>query len=445
MTPGRTKVNVQLAVRNGRGLSELPGLHETNLRRDVGLKIEQIGSEYYFVLIGCDLNLQDDWTAKHDISPFGVFSLVQDCRATWMHKVVNFAEEVLSPRGMRRAFPFKDDWDHASRDDAWLRQICAPLAVAGAKLFHSLFRSGADPRMDRLAAKLRELSRTRELIITITSNDFFIPWGLLYTHPDESDDLAVDGSNFRWEGFWGYRHIIEHNPEYSTLPWDLKPSADGRLVTSFNIDDRIDAQLNVACIQPQRTFFQSLLGWGIIERTKKSEFIGAIASDDFADQIVYFCCHGVGSGDPGRVSAALAQLTLSDDDPITATDIDYHMSGHEFHSHPIVFINACQNGQMTTLFYQTVAKMLLKKGASGLIGAQIDMPAVFAAEFAQRFFSGFFSRRGKNRILIGPLLRSTTRELLQEHKNPLGLAYSLYRGMDCFIAWGDTREPPSPS
>ena len=90
---------------------------------------------------------------------------------------------------------------------------------------------------------------------------------------------------------------------------------------------------------------------------------------------------------------------------------------------------------MTTLFYQTVAERLLKKKASGLIGAQIDMPAIFAAEFAQQFFAGFFARQGEDRILIGPVLQAITRELLLKHKNPLGLAYSLYRGMDCFIDW----------
>ena len=326
MVNTRENLDLELAVRNEGGLRKQEGLYESNLQRDVHLKIERVNSEcYYIVLSGPLLRPEEDWTAKLSASTMSNFALVQSCRTTWMKKVVDMEKVVDTQMGEKRLFPFRDSWDHSDKDAAGLREAFAELALAGDTLFYNLFIADADPRMKRLATKLQELTKSQELNISITSDEFFIPWSLLYTHPQEGETLAVSGENFHWEGFWGYRHIIEHNLEQSGRPKALAPGADGRLVTSFNIDNRIDEQLNVKCIQPQRMFFENLPGLGIIERTKRSEFIEAIVSNEFADQIVYFCCHGKGSNDPTQVSAELAGLTLSDDTPITAADIEYHL------------------------------------------------------------------------------------------------------------------------
>lgn len=85
----------------------------------------------------------------------------------------------------------------------------ALLALAGEELFFQLFESGNDPSLRRIGKRLREVSAERECILTMTSDAFFIPWGMIYTHP--RGKLNSKGTNFEWQGFWGYRHIIEHN------------------------------------------------------------------------------------------------------------------------------------------------------------------------------------------------------------------------------------------
>ena len=69
-------------------------------------------------------------------------------------------------------------------------------------------------------------------------------------------------------------------------------------------------------------------------------------------------------------------------------DIAYSLGSRDLEWNPLVLLNACQGGQMTTLFYKTLAATLLERKAVGLVGPQIDMPAVFAAEFRARIAGG---------------------------------------------------------
>ena len=39
---------------------------------------------------------------------------------------------------------------------------------------------------------------------------------------------------------------------------------------------------------------------------------------------------------------------------------------------------------------------------------------------------------------MGPLMREVNRAMWDTRNNPLGLVYSLYRGVDCFIDWPKT-------
>jgi hypothetical protein len=274
-------------------------------------------------------------------------------------------------------------------------------------------------------------------MLTVTSDSFFVPWGMLYVHPGPKDRLRPDGKDFRWEGFLGYQHIIEHNTEFAELTTAIQPEAGNRLAASVNFDERIDDSLKVQCIGPQLEFLQNHARLRVTLRRRKDELRQALMSDSFADRILYFCCHGIGgtNTEADLVNLRGAQITLTDDEPITDEDLAYWLRDRQLHSHPVVFINACQGGQLTTLFYQTLAAEFLKRKAIAVLGAQIDLPAVFACAYAHRFFEQFLSGGPQQRVRIGPLLQHLNREFLAKHCNPLGLVYSLYRGMDCFVDW----------
>jgi hypothetical protein len=234
--------------------------------------------------------------------------------------------------------------------------------------------------LDEIAAILRQSTIETEMVLTITSDFFFVPWGMLYTHPVLNEELASDGSNFKWEGFWGYRHVVEHNTKIIGLENIIFPDSSG-LLTSINIDENIDTQLQVDSIKVQRAFFDELHKLKAIrreERTKRDQLQKAFEQEDFSDRILYFYCHGVGADGVAGPNLDDASIQLTDRLAITGSDIALWRKTRDFKSRPLVFINACQGGQMTTMFYETMSAKFLEHQAIGLIGSQIDIPAPFA-------------------------------------------------------------------
>jgi hypothetical protein len=440
MSPPGQELPLNRLVSNSNGLASVGGLLEDNLSRNGHLRIRgqftaEKGQQFWLYGAGDDLfPARESWEADVPLSPNDVFGHVEDCRKVWSQEIViGFKETVPNPEGgVRPAFPFQERFDLKSRPEL-LKSAFPKLAVAGSNLFSLLFECDGGGDLKRVAQRLREGCQRGALTLLVTSDVFFIPWTMIYVHPEKGVELAPDGSNFKKEGFWGYQHIIEHNTVQVSLPTELKPDSAGKIHASINIDDTIDNDLGVPCIAPQLKFFQEHAGLDAVVRRKKLELETALRQANFADQIVYFCCHGSGADEGGAASLKQSRLALSDSKEITSADLKVWRSGRGLASNPLVFINACQGGQMTTLFYKTIAAEFLRQNAMALIGGQIDMPAVFAAEYARRLFATFLDGSSGNRIRLGPLMRDLAQEFVNDHNNPLGLAYSLYRGADCFV------------
>ncbi|MEP6767761.1 MAG: CHAT domain-containing protein, partial [Acidobacteriota bacterium] len=88
---------------------------------------------------------------------------------------------------------------------------------------------------------------------------------------------------------------------------------------------------------------------------------------------------------------------------------------------PLVFINACESAEMSPLFYDGFVPYFMGKGARGVIGTECQTPALFAAEWARRFFDSFL--KGKS---VGEVFLELRREFYEKHNNLLGLLYALY-------------------
>jgi hypothetical protein len=406
------------------------------LRRNGGLVIRhRIGPPQHFEVLPYGNLFQPPrtWHTEIPLSQMELFGHVDECRKLWQRAIVEYVEAVPNREGgERNSFPFQERWSFRKRPQL-LEHVGRELALAGEKLFFLLFKRGSD-NLGRVAEVLTRASQERRLVLTITSDDFFVPWGMLYVHPDPVEPLAVDGSNYSREGFWGMRHIIEHNPLAVLEDVRLRAGSGGVIPASLNLDERIDVDLRVRCIASQRAFFQTLDRIKLTERCKKAQLLRDLANKNFPDRILYFFCHGTGSRDAeGRPNLEQTHLVLSDD-PISASDIAYALRDQVggLASHPVVFINACQGGQMETVFYRAIAAEFLRQNAVGVIGAQIDLPAVFADQYARQFFKALLSP-GRKRRRVGPLMRLLTRRFWIKNNNPLGIAYSLYRGLDCFV------------
>jgi hypothetical protein len=348
---------------------------------------------------------------------------INDLRAAWQHQVVGYIQRRDDGRN---CFPFVENWNlSGSTDPDWLEHIGLKLARASHALFSLLFLNG-DAGLKEIADHLALALRSDENVITMESDDLFVPWGMLYTPPKESDSLWGSAATWSLEGFWGYRHLIEHN--FSRAPgFDSRVLIPARrVIVGLNVDERVDSEYpTTPCVQPVMDFFTDRTH--VVVRRTKDELACALQDPLFSDHITYFCCHGQVSGateSPGRT-----YLKLTDDEEIYSTEFIGWLSRNPLPTRPVVFVNACQGGQMSSLFFPAFGHHLLHYGARCLIGPQIDLPRAFAREYATRLFTAFLESRTK----LGDIVRALAREFANDYRNPLGLIFSLYRGIDVHL------------
>jgi len=143
------------------------------------------------------------------------------------------------------------------------------------------------------------------------------------------------------------------------------------------------------------------------------------------DQVLYLYCHAEAS----TLDPADAKLILSDSQSVTLGQLQVFAPwGSALAGHPLVFINACESGELTPTFYDGFVPYFLAKGARGVIGTETKTPGLFASEWAKAFFDDFFA--GKP---LGQVVLDQRRRFLAEHNNPLGLLYGIHCDTDTVV------------
>ena len=228
------------------------------------------------------------------------------------------------------------------------------------------------------------------------------------------------------------RHIIEQIPLQNTLAvFDYVMPSEPDLALSINFNSTIDAQLQADFVGRQRSFWATITtarrSVRMTGRENRNEVIRALADATTDDQILYFYCHaastGLSNGGPDASCLVFsdASITLGDlklDAPPTT----------QLRGKPLVFINACESADLSPAFYDGFVPYFMDKGARGVIGTECKTPALFAVEWAQRFFMRFLDGESLGEAFLG--LR---REFLEKHGNPLGLLYAVYCNGDTVI------------
>ncbi|MBR0845461.1 CHAT domain-containing protein [Bradyrhizobium liaoningense] len=430
-----TDVPLQLSVAedNANGFRLPQGYdHEQALARCGAIEIERKEDAFEIVLL--DRRFHASEPAIVNLSDDGLFDVIQDCRGAWDRALEAFTTTRSDPlQGKKRVNPFENAWDKPISDDAF-HGLGAQLAVAGRDLFRTLFERNRGTPLDRIARSLHDIVQSGACALTVKTTCFHVPWRMLYTHP--AGELAADGSNFVPQGFWGYQHVVEQYPRFYPVSDQLRPR-NGKLALGAALHERIDTDFTVDCIKRHRDFIQSsgnLLSYA--EWTRIAELEQGLSADPFGQQIIYFLCHAevAGTADAPVLSPPKLQLA---DGKIAAARIRNLIPNKFGPSPPLVFINACRGGQFATLVRQsfTFASEFLEQGAICVVGPQIEVPAVFAGEFGNRFFTALLERK-----IPPPQAGSVLRKLTQDmwaRNNPFGLVYSLYAGADCHIHWSE--------
>ena len=302
------------------------------------------------------------------------------------------------------------------------------LARAGFRLYQQIFYGpAADAQSRLLGDRFREMARQEKLKIQILSQKFLLPWGILYM-ADSFDEDRVDP-----ELFLGFKHVIEHIPLQPAMEV-IANTIDSRplLNVSVNVNADIDEQMGIPVIAEQLAYWKTYSDAAakVVVRRTREEVRKALADVSSPDQLLYFYCHAVSQSlsSPGGPDAAA--IVLTGNGRLSLGDLNLAApAGKALTGAPLVFVNACESAELSPLFYDGFVPYFMAKGARGVIGTECETPALFAAEWARRFFDRFLAGE-----CVGEAFLGLRREFYERHNNVLGLLYALYCDGDTQIA-----------
>ena len=253
--------------------------------------------------------------------------------------------------------------------------------------------------------------------IEIVSENFVIPWQLLY--PTDDIKAPITCTNF-----WGLQHIITHilvgthhrlgAPVPAQI--DLQQAPHVGLVAYNKLP---------AVINQEIPFFEQLDHDHHIQLNKLRALNAAHKSQELAEfckfwktnkfQIAHFACHAEYSPSGPNLS----EITLSNDFTITFQDMVIH--SFEINGYPLIIMNACETNTLNPQYSSHFAALFLEQQARGVVTTEAEIPDTFAADFIKHLYQHLLSGTP-----IGTSLLSTRQHFWQEHNNPTGLLYAMY-------------------
>jgi hypothetical protein len=317
--------------------------------------------------------------------------------------------------------------DPAARDAA-----LAAIALAGYTLYQKLFfHPAADRQCQELGEWLiKEVNEAKEAFtLQILARDFPVPWAMLYLAPE------WDAGKIDFERFLGMKLVIEQIPlrnDKFGLDTRIPGDPDG-LSVSLNLNTDIDTQMKTNVVAVQEAYWQQAAAAcpaiRLRRRTQAAELLAALNDGATDDQIVYFFCHAESIGLQAGGGPGSSNLTMSGNGSLDLANLVVQAPAkHKLGGAPLVFINACESGKLSPLFYNGFVPYFMSKGARGVIGTECKVPAQFAAAWAKRFFDAFLAGGS-----LGGIVRDLRRSFYEHDGNPLGLLYGVHCSADTQI------------
>lgn len=284
------------------------------------------------------------------------------------------------------------------------------LAEAGNYAFKKFFGDG-----DAMRVIQDLLSLDRTLSIQLASEDFSLPWELMYP--------ASPAEALTYEHFWGMKHILsrvlvrqQHRGViFPTIEVPSRPrlgllallSEELPAVREMEIPffEKLDEDGKIALVR--------LRALEIGRRPQELEEFMSFWRRDF--HLAHLACHG--SFEHG--SPMHSHICISDNFKVTLQDLavyNLNIAGH-----PLVVMNACQTGALNPLYTSNFAAAFLKYGALGVVTSEGILPDTFAAEFAEQLYTRLLAGE-----CLGSSLLACRKYFLKLRSDPSGLLYSMY-------------------
>jgi hypothetical protein len=237
---------------------------------------------------------------------------------------------------------------------------------------------------------------------------------LYYDYQSSDDDLPLDTlKNEDPKRFWGFRFHIES----LLIDADDKSLAEGRQIGKLHVSAGLSAAIDEeerwkktppGPVERQRKFFDDWFG-GRWDHVEKSADVLSILKQANPASMIYFYCHG-----------SSCELDFGET-KVESDSVDPKISYPHW---PIIFINACDAGNISPLSFVSFRTEFSKKRAAGIVAPSFPIPTLFAAYFARAVLTEYDKRRP-----IGEIIFELRRVLLDQN-NPLGLWYSIQCPLD---------------
>lgn len=331
----------------------------------------------------------------------------------------------------RRPYATAADLRHEPQAD--LARALARLTRAGASLLFDVLFGGDDERLTMFRGYLAIMLAGEGLRIRFDSHDLYLPWPMLclkplhLAHAPAEPGAGADELDALFALFLGHRHQIEHTGDayqWLRLP---QPASPGPTSVSLNHNPTVGRKTCASAVA-------ALLAEGTRceVRTTYDDLVRDLGEADVDEQLMYFWGHGGFEGNGAEAPQLV--IRLGDEIPFDGQTVIDARADHRRTGtfHPFVLLNACQAGKVAADADRSfLGRVLIRYGAQGVLGPQIDMPQAFAAEYAREFVLRFL--RGGPHDTAGRIVWQLARHFTAEYRNPLGFAYALHCGMDTRI------------
>src|SRR6266568_6624824 len=278
------------------------------------------------------------------------------------------------------------------------------LAQKGTFAFKKIFSKGVPREIVREALKVGS-------IIQVTSEDFLIPWELLYDGPLGSQ---VDAFYF-----WGMQYIISRTLIREARPGDFtEPTLSRRprvgLIAYDGLEHVVEKEIPFLqkLQQQEQIYLSSLHSLDSSQHDKGLEDFKHFLNEEL--QVIHLACHA-------REGELLNESYLLISDEFSVTMQDFDVLDFDIEHKPLVILNACLSGTISPLHTSNWAVLFWKHGARGVLATEFHVPDWFAASFIENLYYQLLSRKP-----IGEALLATRHYLWMKKRNPLGLGYALY-------------------
>ncbi|MHB9856604.1 CHAT domain-containing protein [Streptomyces krungchingensis] len=321
-------------------------------------------------------------------------------------------------------YPYTALVDLRSQPPDELHEISDELALAGQQLLFDTLLGGQDPHVALFRKHLAGTLSARERLRVRFDSELYIPWPMLCLRPEDLPQSAAAAvASAVYQRFLGHRHQIEQTG--GAYPWLSSRAGAPELPTvSLNHDEQVDGHgrtraADVAALLARDTNF--------VRRSRRSELRLALADRSLCEHLMYFWCHG--HFVPNGAHPPSLALRLTDGIPIDAQTVREcrHGAGDDHPFQPFVMLNACHAGVPAEGCDPAfLGGALIRSGARGVLAPQIEMPQIFAAEYALEFLTRYLA----GQHTAGEAAHIVARHFADEFHNPLGFAYALHCGMD---------------